>query len=98
MADTSIRQPFSNRNRLIERLLADDKIYAVYKGHLRKLLQTGFTAEGIRKDLAVIDAALEPIKKQEKEAVAVRHEDKPRPGFGAGFDRPIDLPGFAAKR
>ncbi len=98
MADTSIRQPFSNRNRLIECLLADDKIYAVYKGHLRKLLQTGFTAEGIRRDLAVIDAALEPIKKQEKEAVAARHEDKPRQGFGAGFDRPIDLPGFAAKR
>lgn len=98
MADTSIRQPYSNRNRLIERLLADEKIYAVYKRHLRKLLEKGFTEEGIRKDLAVIEAVLDPIKKKEKEAVAARHEDKPRQGFGAGFDRPIDLPGFAAKR
>lgn len=98
MADTSIRQPYSNRNRLIERLLADEKTYAVYKGHLRKLLEKGFTEKGIRKDLAVINAVLDPIQKKEKEAVAARHEDKPRQGFGSGFDRPIDLPGFAAKR
>lgn len=98
MADTSIRQPYSNRNRLIERLLADEKMYTIYKGHLRHLLQKGFTEQGIRKDLEAINAVLEPIKKQEKEAVAVRHEDKGRQGPGDMFARPFDLPGFAAKR
>lgn len=98
LSDMSIRQPYSNRNRLIERLLADEKIYAVYKGHLRTLLEKGFTVERIRKDLATINAAIESIKKQEKAAVAARHEDKPRQGFGSGFEREIDLPGFAAKR
>ncbi|HTU94040.1 MAG TPA: CotH kinase family protein [Gemmataceae bacterium] len=98
MMDLSIRQPNTNRNRLIERLLADDKVYAVYKGHLRKLLEKGFTEQGIRQDLAVINAAIEPIKKQEKEAATARHEDEGRRGFGGGFNRIPDLPGFAAKR
>lgn len=98
MMDLSIRQPTSNRNRLIERLFAEEKVYAAYKGHLRKLLEKGFTEEGVRKDLAVIQAAIAPIQKQEKEAATVRHEDNNRGGFGGGFNRMPDLPAFAAKR
>jgi spore coat protein CotH len=97
MADLSIRQPATNRNRLIERLFADEKVYAAYKGHLRKLLEKGFTEEGVRKDLAAINAAIGPIQKQEKEAAAARNENINRGGFG-GFNRMPDLPGFATKR
>ncbi len=84
LADLSIRQPYTNNNRLVQRLLADEKVFAVYKGHLRKLLEKGFTAEGVRRDYVAIKKAIEPIKKQEKEAVAARHEDGGRGGFG-GF-------------
>ena len=98
MADLSIRQPYTNRNRLIERLFADEKVYAAYKGHLRKLMENGFTIEGVRKDLAAIKAAIEPIQKKEKEAVAARKEDRGRGGFPGGFNRSTDLAEFAAKR
>jgi spore coat protein H len=110
LADLSIRQPHTNRNRLIERLLADDKTFAAYKDHLRKLLENGFTAEQTRKDLAAINAAIDPIKKKEKEAVAARRENvgpggpgRPGgpgggPGFGGMFNRSPDLAEFVAKR
>ncbi len=48
LMDLSIRQPYTNRNRLIERLFTDEKVFAVYKGHLRKLIERGFTAEAVR--------------------------------------------------
>jgi hypothetical protein len=98
LMDLSIRQPNTNRNRLIERLLADEKVYAVYKGHLRKLIDRGFTAEAVRKDLAAINAAIDPIKKEEKEAVAARREADGRGGFGGMFSRAPDLTTFVAKR
>jgi spore coat protein CotH len=107
LADLSIRQPHTNRNRLIERLLADDKTFAVYKGHLRKLLENGFTGDQTRKDLAAINAAIDPIKKKEKDAVAARKENvgpggPGRPGggppFGGMFNQSPDLAAFVAKR
>jgi spore coat protein H len=98
LAELSIRQPYTNNNRLIQRLLADEKVFAVYKGHLRKLLDKGFTVEGVRKDFAAINAAIEPIEKQEKEAVAARHEDGGRGGFGGMFRGTVDPPTFTAKR
>jgi spore coat protein CotH len=100
LMDLSIRQPNTNRNRLIERLLADEKVFAVYKGHLRALLDKGFTEEVVQKDLAAINAAVDPIKKKEKEAVAARGEDRGRggPGFGGPFNRAPDLAKFVAKR
>lgn len=98
LMDLSIRQPNTSRNRLIERVLADEKNYAAYKGYLHKLLETGFTEEVIRKDLAIINARIEPILKQEKEAVAARKDDQGRGGFGGGFNRISDLPGFVSKR
>src|SRR5262249_35171036 len=42
LTDLSIRQPQTGKNRLIERLLADDKGFAAYKGHLQKLLEKDF--------------------------------------------------------
>ncbi len=98
LADLSVRQPYLNNNRLIQRLLGDEKIFAVYKGHLRKLLETGYTEEGIRKNLAAINAVLDPLKKMEKEAVSARHEDAGRGGFPGPFNRTTDLPAFVAKR
>jgi len=98
LMDLSIRQPYTNRNRLIERLFADEKVYAAYKGHLRKLIDRGFTAEAVRKDLMVINAAIDPIKKKEKDAVAARHEDGRGGPFGGMFNRAPDLTTFVAKR
>ncbi len=98
LADLSIRQPYTNNNRLIQRLLADDKVFAVYERHLRKLLEKGFTAEGVRRDFAAITKAIEPIKKKEKEAVAARHEDGGRGGFGGMFRETPDPTVFADKR
>src|SRR5262249_9923773 len=100
LMDLSIRQPNTNRNRLIERLLADEKVFSAYKGHLRTLLDKGFTEEAVKKDLAAINAAIDPIKKKEKEAVAARREDGGRggPGFGGMFNRAPDLAKFVAKR
>lgn len=110
LADLSIRQPYTNNNRLIARLLADDKTFAAYKGHLRKLMENGFTEAQTRKDVAAINAVIEPIKKKEKDAVAARKENvgpggPGRPGgpgggpaFGGMFNRSPDLGEFVAKR
>jgi spore coat protein H len=102
LAELSIRKPYSNNNRLIERLLSDEKMFAVYKGHLRKLLEHGFTKEGIRADFDAIQKLVEPIKKKEKEAVAARHEDGGRGSFGGGFGGmfrgSMDPAAFTAKR
>lgn len=98
LAELSIRKPYTNNNRLIERLLADEKWFAVYKGHLRQLLEGGFTAEGIRKDFDAIQKTIEPFKKQEKEAAASRKEDGNRGGFGGMFRGTIDPAAFTAKR
>jgi spore coat protein CotH len=97
MADLSIRQPYMNRNRLIERLFADEKVFAAYKEHLRKLLAKGFSEDSVRKHLATINAAIDPIKKKEKEAVEARHEAAVR-GFFGGANRTPDLADFVAKR
>lgn len=97
VADLSIRQPQTRANRLIERLLADEKTFSVYNNHLRNMLATAFSEKIIRKELAVINAAIEPLKKQEKEAEAKRKEENRFRGFGQG-NRPTDLAAFAAKR
>jgi spore coat protein CotH len=98
LMDLSIKQPNTNRNRLIERLLADEKVFAAYKGHLRTLLDKGFTEVAVKKDLAAINAAIHPIKKKEKEAVSARREGGGGPGFGGMFNRVPDLAAFVAKR
>lgn len=75
-------------------------MFTVYKGHLRTLLDKGFTEEAIQKDLTAINAAIDPLKQKEKEAVAARREDRGRggPGFGGPFNRTPDLAKFVAKR
>jgi Ca2+-binding EF-hand superfamily protein len=97
LMDLSIRQPQMNRNRLIERLFANEKVFAAYKGHLEKLLDKGFTPEGVRKDLAAINAAIGPAQAQEARAVAARREGGGR-GFGGPFNRASNLETFVARR
>ncbi len=96
LADLSIRQPQTGRNRLIERLLADARAYAAYQGHLKKLLDKGFTAEGMKKDLAAINASIKLIREQEAKAAAARRE--PGGGIGAMFAGGPALDVFVAKR
>jgi spore coat protein CotH/Ca2+-binding EF-hand superfamily protein len=97
LTDLSIRQPQMGRNRLIERLLADEKLFAAYKGHLKKLVETAFTAEGAKKDLATINATIKAVREKEAKAVAARREGGGR-GFGGMFGQTGNLETFVAQR
>src|SRR5262249_9790639 len=74
LMDLSIRQPQTGRNRLIERLFADEKVFAAYKKHLQKLVATEFTQARVKKDLAAINAAIGPARQREKKAADARRE------------------------
>jgi hypothetical protein len=94
--DLSIRQPYTNRNRLIERLLADPKVFAAYQGNFKKLIEKGYTREGVRKDLATINAAIGPAREKEKKAMGTRRERGQ--GFGSMPGPAPDLAAFVGER
>jgi spore coat protein CotH len=75
LMNLSIRKPYLGRNRLVEALLADEKTFAVYKGHLERLLKTSFTVGRIKTDLEAIRATLKPFQEQEARAVGKRGEN-----------------------
>jgi spore coat protein CotH/Ca2+-binding EF-hand superfamily protein len=100
MIDLSIRHPHPNRNRLIERLLADEKVFARYKKHLAAVIAKPFTAERLRADLAAITKVIDPIKAREKKAAAERKETLGFTFGGPAFTpaQPPALETFAEKR
>jgi len=65
LVELSIRRPWAGQNALVERLLRDEKVFAAYRGHLERLLNTVFTAEGVKKDAAAIRAVVASIKEEE---------------------------------
>jgi hypothetical protein len=94
----SIRRPWAGRNRLVERLLDDEKYFVQYTAHLRALLATTFTPAAIREELAAIDKLLAPIREKEKKAVAARGESWNAWGLLGVFNRPADVQTFVEKR
>jgi hypothetical protein len=96
LMDLSVRQPHPGRNRPIERLLADPKVYEAYKKHLEFAVTKAMTAEGIKKDLTVIRAVIDPIQEKEKKAVAARKETAAP--FGGMFSRAPGVESFVEKR
>jgi hypothetical protein len=74
LMDLSIRRPCPGRNRLVERLLADEKVYAAYTKHLEAAVTRAMTAAGVKKDLAALEAVLGPIRAKEKKAARARRE------------------------
>src|SRR5207249_188203 len=66
LMDLSVRQPHLGRNPLVERLLADPKTFAAYRGHLERLLKTTFTAPALKADLTALNAALSTLREREK--------------------------------
>lgn len=98
LIDLSIKQPSTRANKLIDRLFADEKVYASYKGHLERLLKDVFTVDDFKRDLAAIHKVIEPIKQKERKAMMARKEGMG--GFGMfGFGPPAtDLVDFVAKR
>ena len=80
LMDLSIEKPYAGTNKLISRLFENEKHYAAYKGHLKKLMASGLRAEAAKKDLAAIRKVVAPIQEREKKAAAARKEN--RGGFG----------------
>jgi hypothetical protein len=97
LTDLSIRKPWNSRNRLVQRLLADPKAYAAYKGHLKALFAKALTPEEIKKDLARINKVIKPALEKEKKAMADRRE-RAGWGFGGGFMAAPAIETFVARR
>lgn len=70
----SVRQPSMGNNRLIERLLSDEKHLAQYKGHVARLLKTTFTLDWVKSNAAVIAKTVGPAREREKKAAWLRNE------------------------
>jgi len=99
LADLSIRQPYSGSNKLIERLLKDEKNWKTYQEHLKGLLAKGFKADEIKKDYASIVKAVKDIRTREQKAAKDRKETG---GWGWGgaamWGMPLEPDAFVAKR
>ena len=87
LADLSIRQPHTGRNRLIERLLADDKVFARYKAHLAEVTAKAFTVGRIEADLAAVSKVVAPVRERER-AAAKERKEPPAMTFGPPGARP----------
>lgn len=74
LMDLSIRRPYPGQNRLVERLLAEEKHFAVYKGHIARLLKETFTEKWVRAQAATIARTITPAREREKQAIADRRE------------------------
>jgi spore coat protein CotH len=98
LVELSIRQPYPGRNRLVERLLADEKVFASYKKHLEQLLDKAFTSDGIKNDLAIIKKVVSASKEQERKAVSERSEGWNTWLLLGMFNRPLDPDVFATRR
>ncbi len=98
LMNLSVRKPCFGRNKLIERLFADERHYGAYKSHLAKLLEGPFTTAGVKRDLETITKALAPFKEKEKKALAVRGDWWNGWKVLGAFNSPPDLEKFMAKR
>ncbi|MFO0842455.1 MAG: CotH kinase family protein [Gemmataceae bacterium] len=99
LADLSIRQPHTGRNRLVERLLADEAVFARYKKHLAEVVEKHFTAERTRDALAAVNKAIAPVQAREKQAAKERKEPAGMAFGPPGFRQPPpDLEKFVARR
>jgi spore coat protein H len=98
LSDLSVTVPHLGRNRLVDRLLADEKHLETYKGHLRALMKTAFTADGVKRDLESITALTAPIREREQEEMKNRRESKPGGMIGVLFTASSNLPLFVSRR
>lgn len=87
----SVREPYLNRNRLIERLFAIKEYDKLYREHLRKLTETAFSKQRMGEEIEALNKVVaKPLEK----------EPKPAPnGFPAmGPPSSRDLKPFVEKR
>ncbi len=97
LMDLSIRQPYPNRNRLIERLLADEKVFKIYQGYLEQAITQAMPLERINKDYARVTAVTRPILAKERKAKQARREST-GPALGGMFAQAPEVPTFVSKR
>ena len=98
----SITQPYSNGNRLLERLLADSSLRAVFRQQFASLLENAFNRERVLSNLTVIAAIVRPAVSQDRHADFAQFERSltatnimdtgPRGGMSRGQPGPEDGP------
>lgn len=98
LMNLSIRRPHPGRNRLVERLLADEKCYSDYTKHLAGLLKSAFTVEGVKRDLETITKALAEAKERERKALWARGDMWNGWLMLGVLGRPPELVTFTTKR
>jgi hypothetical protein len=97
-SDLSIRQPQLGSNRLVQRILAEQKYFALYQALLRTMLKTAFTTQKVKNDLAAIKKVTSALEKRERQAAARRGEVTFSWGLGWLFTPTSDLAGFTQRR
>jgi spore coat protein CotH len=98
LINLSIRKPSFGKNSLIEKLFADEKVFATYKKYLAELVEKSFTTERIKSDLAAITKTLAPYREEEKKALASRNENWNGWLILGMFNRPPEPEAFTTKR
>ncbi len=98
LMNLSIRKPAPGNNRLIERLLADEKHYKTYENHIRELLRTTFTLDWVKTNAELIARTIEPCREREKQAIAQRGEAWNSWKMLELFNPPPKVETFAEKR
>lgn len=94
--DLSVERPQMGNNRLVERLLAEEKYASAYRGHLKRLIQSASAPERIKRDFDAITKVTGPIRAREKKAAEARKEGN-RPNWLVSTPS-ADLPDFVSKR
>lgn len=96
--ELSVATPKMGNNRLVERLLADEKHKSAYKAHVQRLMKTAFTVERTRRDAAALRKVTEGVLEREKQATEARKEKKTGMFGGMMLREPPGVVSFVDKR
>ena len=95
-ADCSITRAYADHNRLIERLLSIDTYAAMYRAHMRRLIDGPFSAERMRQRFETLAPVFAAAEKAAQDA-HLAGSPATRPSTGLGF-RTTDLRTYIARR
>ncbi len=99
LMDLSVAQPYTGRNRLIERLMEMPQWDRAYRAHIQRLIANGFAPARIQADVRAAEKALAPTVAVEAKVLARRKESLTFGfPFSAFFPPPPALDKFVSKR